>query len=233
MEAIILAGGLGTRLQPLISDIPKCMVSLSGKPFLQYLLKRLENNGFTSVILSLGYKHEAVETFISAYSSTMRIISVVEPTLLGTGGAARLALNIATEENVFILNGDTYTSVDYAEMMEMHHTRKADITIALKEVFESDRYGQVRIQSDNRITRFIEKTYFSKGLINTGVYIFERSILDDFPEKFSLEKDFFPQQVMSSSGKNIYGFLTDGYFIDIGIPEDYYTAQQELLKPDK
>jgi D-glycero-alpha-D-manno-heptose 1-phosphate guanylyltransferase len=226
MEAIILAGGMGTRLQSVVSDVPKCMAPVAGKPFLYYLLATLEKAGFNHIILSLGYKHEVIEEWLDTLSFSMQISFGIERELLGTGGAARYALSQAEEPDVFILNGDTFLGVDYAAMLELHQQTKAMATLALKQMEKFSRYGVVEVEeASHRILRFLEKQECESGLINGGTYLIKREALDAFPQKFSLEKDFFETKV---SDGVLAGFPSDGYFIDIGIPEDYIRAQKDF-----
>jgi len=232
MEAVILAGGMGTRLRSVISDIPKCMAPVAGKPFLHYLLTSLESVGFEQVILSLGYKHEIVEEYLGiagqARNDTnfkMKITTVVETQPLGTGGAVKFAMEKLSCKYIVILNGDTFLNVDYRRMFDFHVKENAKATLALKEMYDFDRYGAVETDADFRIVRFIEKQYCPKGQINAGVYVLNKNALTGFPEKFSLETDFFEQTVAEGS---LSGFPVEGYFIDIGIPEDYARAQTDF-----
>ncbi|MDL2255803.1 nucleotidyltransferase family protein [Parabacteroides sp. OttesenSCG-928-K15] len=225
MEAIILAGGMGTRLQSVVSDIPKAMAPVAGRPFLFYLLQSLERNGFGHVILAVGYKHEVIEEWLATYETCMRISIVIEEEPLGTGGAARLSLCQAEEEDVFILNGDTWFPVGYAQMLSFHKTLGTEATLALKEIKDFDRYGIVEMRDDAHIQGFREKQYCKAGLINAGVYLINRRILDGYPKRFSLERDYFEQVVAAG---RLGGFPSDRYFIDIGIPEDYAQAQKDF-----
>jgi D-glycero-alpha-D-manno-heptose 1-phosphate guanylyltransferase len=224
-EAIVLAGGMGTRLRPVVSDIPKCMAPVAERPFLHYLLTALEFAGFDRIILSLGYRHEVVEEYVYNTEWKMEIISVVETGPLGTGGAVKFALSKSSCENVFILNGDTFLKLDYRQMSDFHDKTNAKATMALKEMHDFDRYGTVETNKTSRIIRFIEKQYCRKALINAGVYILNRNALADFPKQFSLEKDFFEQTVAEGF---LSGFPVEGYFIDIGIPDDYSRAQADF-----
>ena len=225
MEAIILAGGMGTRLQPVVADFPKCMAPVAGKPFLYYLLNTLETAGFQHVILSLGYKHEVVENWLSDYKTKLPLTSVIEDTPLGTGGAVKFALSHAAQDSVFVFNGDSYLHLDYQAMLKSHTEKKALATLALKQMFCFDRYGKVELNGDFQIIHFGEKQYCETGFINGGVYVIDRNATEKFPDKFSLEKDFF--ELQAGTGK-LAGFPTDGYFIDIGIPEDYLRAQNDF-----
>jgi D-glycero-alpha-D-manno-heptose 1-phosphate guanylyltransferase len=226
LEAIILAGGMGTRLQSVVSDVPKCMAPVAGKPFLYYLLAALEKAGFAHIILSLGYKHEAIEEWLDTLSFSMRISFVIEKEPLGTGGAVRYALSQAEEPDVFILNGDTFLGVDYAGMLALHQQTHATATLALKRMEKFNRYGVVEVEDvSHRIVRFLEKQDCESGLINGGTYLIRKEALDLLPDKFSLEKDFFEAKV---SDGGLSGFFSEGYFIDIGIPEDYTRAQKDF-----
>lgn len=226
MEAVILAGGMGTRLRSVVSDVPKCMAPVAGEPFLYYLLITLEEAGFTHIILSLGYKHEVIEEWIKIFPTPMKIETVIEDRPLLTGGAVKLALTKAMEKEVFILNGDTFLGTDYAGMLQLHQATEARATLALKEMQNFDRYGVVDIEpATNRILYFREKQFCRSGLINGGVYLLNRNELDNYPEKFSLEKDYFEKTV---STHILTGSISAGYFIDIGIPEDYERAQTDF-----
>ncbi|MDH6358713.1 nucleotidyltransferase family protein [Parabacteroides sp. PF5-9] len=225
MEGIILAGGMGTRLQSVVSDVPKCMASVAGQPFLSYLLNVLQEAGFKHIILSLGYKSEVIEAWLRLNPFDMQISTVVEDHPLGTGGAVKLALTAATQSHVFILNGDTFLAVDYVRMLRFHREKQADATLALRTMTDFDRYGVVEMNDRSEIIAFREKRYCRSGLINGGTYLLNSEELNDYPEKFSLEKDYFEKRV---AGHGLAGFVTDGYFIDIGIPEDYEQAQTDF-----
>lgn len=224
MECIILAGGMGTRLQSVISDVPKCMAPVAGHPFLYYLITTLIESGFKHIILSLGYKHEVIEEWIGSNSFPIDISTVIEETPLGTGGAVKLALSKAGEDEVFVLNGDTFFEVNYAGMLDLHKKTRPTATLSLKRMEKFDRYGVVDMK-DNRILRFNEKQYCDDGLINGGIYLINRHELDSFPTKFSLEKEFFETAVQTST---LSGYISEGYFIDIGIPADYERAQKDF-----
>lgn len=225
MEVVILAGGLGTRLKSVVSG-PKCMAEVSGHPFLHYLFSYISPFHPTRVILSLGYKHEEVEAWVNANAFPYPVIFKVEQEPLGTGGAIRYALTEATEEQVVILNGDTFFQVDLDNLLAFHRNHAAKASLALKPMSHFDRYGMVRFEpEDGRILSFEEKKYCPSGVINGGVYVINREQLAPFPDKFSLEKDFFEKEVRRGG---LYGFVSDTYFIDIGIPEDYRKAQIEF-----
>ena len=225
MECVVLAGGKGTRLRSVVSDLPKCMAPVAGRPFLAWLLDDLREAGFDHIILSLGYKHEAVEAWVATRPDRDSITYVVEEEPLGTGGGVRLALRQAREDAVFILNGDTFFGVDYPAMQAFHRQSGAQATLALKPLRDFDRYGEVTLDGEGRITAFREKRPCAEGLINGGVYLLQRDALAEMPERFSLEKDYFEPKAESAG---LAGFRSEGYFIDIGIPADYARAQRDF-----
>jgi len=227
-DAIVLAGGRGTRLQHAVQGVPKCMALLIDRPFLEYILNYLQNNQLHRVVLSLGYLADVVKEHFGDQYNKLSLEYSIEDEPLGTGGAVKKALKLVQSEDVFILNGDTFFDVDLQEMMQQHDLSQAQATIALHEVQDAGRYGTVMTNSYGRITSFSEKQSGSgHGLINGGVYLIGKDFLNrqPLPSKFSLEKDLF-QEVCSSS--MIYGFESKGYFIDIGIPSDYLRACEEL-----
>ena len=225
MECVVLAGGKGTRLRSVVSDLPKCMAPVAGRPFLAWLLDDLREAGFDHIILSLGYKHEAVEAWVATRPDRDSITCVVEEEPLGTGGGVRLALRQAREDAVFILNGDTFFGVDYPAMKAFHRQSGAQATLALKPLRDFDRYGEVTLDGQGRITAFREKRPCAEGLINGGVYLLQREALAEMPDRFSLEKDYFEPHAESAG---LAGFRSEGYFIDIGIPADYARAQRDF-----
>lgn len=225
MECVVLAGGKGTRLRSVVSDLPKCMAPVAGRPFLAWLLDDLRESGFDHIILSLGYRHEAVEAWVATRPDRDSITCVVEEEPLGTGGGVRLALRQAREDAVFILNGDTFFGIDYRAMQTLHRQSGAQATLALKPLRDFDRYGEVTLDDRGRITAFREKRPCAEGLINGGVYLLQREALAEMPDRFSLEKDYFEPQAESAG---LAGFRSEGYFIDIGIPADYARAQRDF-----
>ncbi|MEI6575659.1 MAG: nucleotidyltransferase family protein [Bacteroidota bacterium] len=227
MEAIILAGGLGTRLQSVVSEMPKCMAPVAGKPFLAYVLERLVNEGLTHAILSVGYKHEMITSHIGNNYNGIPISYAIEYEPLGTGGGIRMAMAYAKEDNVFVLNGDTVFEVNLPLMDAYHQENDFDLTMALRQLEDTSRYGAVELEANGSVVRFLEKGFFTgPGLINGGIYCIRRKSLLalDLPEKFSFEKDLLEKNIL-----NLGGFPSDAYFIDIGIPEDYERAQKEFI----
>lgn len=226
MECIVLAGGLGTRLSGVVSDVPKCMAPVAGEPFLAHILRFLELQFVDHVIFSLGYKHEVVIEWLRQKAFTFKTSWVIEQEPLGTGGGIKMALNKAKEKEVFVLNGDTMFDVDL-RAMQAEFNREQKAMLALKPMQNFERYGSVQLDEANRIIAFEEKQFKEEGLINGGIYLLNgaKENFAAFPKKFSFEKEFFEPEV---AGKTLQGYVSDSYFIDIGIPEDYYRAQTEL-----
>ena len=228
MDVIILAGGLGTRLRSVVSKVPKCMAPVVGKPFLSYLFQYLSHYDVSKVILSVGYLREKIYEWVDMhrdeYSFTIEYVEELEP--LGTGGGIKLALQKATSDEVCILNGDTYFDVELSSMLKAHIESGKELTLALKPLEKFDRYGNVEIYGST-IAAFREKTYCEKGLINGGVYIINRNnhLMDGLPDKFSFEKSVLEP---AASNNSLNGCVQNGYFIDIGIPEDYCKANSEF-----
>jgi D-glycero-alpha-D-manno-heptose 1-phosphate guanylyltransferase len=233
MEVIILAGGLGTRLRSDVKDVPKSMAPIAGKPFMWYLLKYLSKyDQISRVILSVGYLREVIFEWIDQVKDTFpfEFDYAVEEQPLGTGGAIKLAFNKAKDEHVFVLNGDTFFDVDLMELYTTHHTNKKNITMALKLMTKFERYGTVCIDNNGEagtILSFNEKKYCEEGLINGGVYIINKDphIFEGLGDKFSFETAVLEPQCYNHQ---LFGTVQDGYFIDIGIPEDFHKANQEL-----
>jgi len=227
-EAIVLAGGLGTRLKAVVTDLPKCLAPVAGRPFLAYLLDHAKKQGIEKFIFALGYKTEQIETFVRKYLPEGTYDLSIEKKPLGTGGAIYKACKQSSSANIIVLNADTYYGISYPQLAGMHEQRKAACTLALKPMKEFERYGAVDMDEENTIRGFREKKYQSSGLVNGGVYALrvESFIQKSFPETFSFEKDYLEPECLKG---NILGLVSDAYFIDIGVPEDYQRAQQELI----
>lgn len=223
--AIVLAGGFGTRLQKVISDVPKPMAPIHNKPFLHHLLTYLQIQGVENIVLSTGYLHEKIESYFGNLYNGLNISYSQEIKPLGTGGGIKKAFE-TVNENAFVVNGDSFFNVDLNAMAKFHHEQKSDFTLALKPMLNFERYGTVEL-NENRITAFREKQFCENGFINGGVYITKREVFENLnlPEVFSLETDFLAKHL---NNLFVAGFVSDGYFIDIGIPADYQRAQEEL-----
>lgn len=228
-ECIILAGGLGTRLRTAVPDLPKCMAPVAGKPFLAHVINYFRDQGIEKFIFSLGYKYEVIQEFLDASYAGLSRQYVIEKEPLGTGGAIQLACKQATEQHVLILNGDTMFSIQVPALAAFHLQQQAHCTLALKPMRHFDRYGVVDIAANGAIKSFKEKQYYESGLINGGIYALqvEAFLKEGLPEKFSFEKDYLEKLYTT---RPMYGLVQDAYFIDIGIPEDFERANEELAK---
>ncbi len=227
--AIILAGGMGTRLKTIISDLPKPMAPIMNVPFLTYQLNYLKHFGIKKVIFSVGYLSEKI---IAHYNQSFENISIeysIEKNPLGTGGGIRMAMSNLKEDLVLILNGDSFFDLDLEQFYNLHLEQKSDFSLALRYVNNSERYGNIEFNSSNQITSFIEKNQLNQsGYINAGVYILSKKLYlqNTKPDiNFSIEKEFFEKQLNQLI---IKGFEFKDYFIDIGIPEDYLKAQDDF-----
>ncbi|MBI5492617.1 MAG: nucleotidyltransferase family protein [Deltaproteobacteria bacterium] len=227
-EAIVLAGGLGTRLRRVVKDVPKPMAGVNGRPFLSYVLDPLAEAGIAKAVLSTGYRSEAIKDFFGPMYREMSIEYMIEEEPLGTGGAILASLGHIRGEELFILNGDTFFEVGLDGLIKAHRDSRAEITLALKPMRDFERYGSV-ILDGNRVAGFREKSFVRAGLVNGGVYAVNRDIGEKLSKTglkiFSFEKDFLEKEIGSL---NASGFVSDSYFIDIGIPEDYERARREF-----
>ncbi len=231
MKAILLAGGKGTRLRSEVPDLPKPMAPVCGLPFLEILMLNLVEKGIESITLSVGYRHEVIQEYFGTRFKNIKINYVIEDTPLGTGGALVKSLQSCDEnEPVFVFNADTFIDLDLHEMYQAYSASEMDIAIALKRKKDTSRYGRVSIDKlKSQITGFEEKSGSEPGYINTGVYLLRKSFLNKikYGHSFSLENDIFMKNFSQFS---FFSYLTDGYFIDIGVPEDYRLAQHDMKK---
>ncbi|MHB1406035.1 MAG: nucleotidyltransferase family protein [Desulfitobacteriaceae bacterium] len=225
MEAIILVGGLGTRLRNVLSDLPKPMAPVEGRPFLVYLLQYLKREGISKVILSTGFMHEKIEVYFRNSYTGIEIAYSREVKPLGTGGAIKKALEQVNGEMVVVLNGDSFFDVNIKGLVQKHLTHKSDITLSLKPLCNYDRYGTV-IRVGDHVTKFLEKEWRAQGTINGGLYL----IRSDIFERFQVADSFSFEEFLGQHVNNLcfVGYISDTYFIDIGIPDDYQRAQNEL-----
>ena len=225
MEAIVLAGGEGKRLRAVVSDLPKPMATVAGRPFLWWLMIRLVQQLVRRVILSVGYKSDAIQSYFGDVFSGIELAYSVETEPLGTGGAIRLALEQAKETQVIVLNGDTYTDVDLQGLSGKFESSGTDLAVTVTHVNDVARYGGVVIdQKTNTIVGFDEKGGAAAGYINAGIYCLRRDIFARYPvpAKFSFERDFLAKQLAVLRPVAFAGVRA---FIDIGVPADYALAQ--------
>lgn len=225
-QAIVLAGGFGTRLREVVSEVPKPMAPIGNRPFLDILLSSLSSRGVTTVILSVGYMADVIRNYFGDQKYGMEILYQFENEPLGTGGAIRASLERCSEESVFVLNGDTFLDIDLELVQEFQKQQNAPIMVT-KKVAAADRYGTVKVEN-HRILSFLPRAASGTSkLINAGIYLLPVNILDSYRVgvNFSFENDFLPEVIATD---RFLSYQCDGHFIDIGIPEDYERAKSEL-----
>ncbi len=228
MQAVILAGGFGTRLRSVLADVPKPMAPIHGKPFLAYLIDYLKLQGITEIVLSVHYLKEQIQAYFETSYDGIAIRYAIEDQPLGTGGAIVKSLAfVDVSQPVFVLNGDTFLKMDYQAMMQQHQAAMSSMTMALRKLADCSRYGVVFTEG-TAVTAFKEIGSSDAGLINAGVYLMNPQLLKDRVdgEAFSFERDFLFPQISSLQPQ---AFITDNYFIDIGVPEDYARAVSEFV----
>ncbi|MFM7671762.1 MAG: HAD-IIIA family hydrolase [Bacteroidota bacterium] len=226
-EAIVLAGGLGTRLRSVLPDLPKCLAPVADRPFLFHVINYWRSQGIERFVFSLGYKHELIEEYLSKHFPTLSYETVIEEEPLGTGGGITRSLASCQSQQVLVLNGDTLFKGDLHRAARIHQEKAPACTLLLKPLQHFDRYGVVTISPTQRVEAFLEKKAVDAGLINAGVYLIDRHKLleEELPTKYSFEKDYLEKFVTE---RKFIGLAQDGYFRDIGIPEDHQLANLEL-----
>lgn len=222
-EAILLAGGLGTRLAHVVTDTQKVMAPVGGIPFIQYIFDSLIESGFDKLILAVSFREETVRNYFGNSYKSAEIVYSEETEPLGTGGAIKKALSFCEGNCIPVINGDTFFETDINRLIEFHKEHNAEITLTVKEMENFSRYGTVSFESNGKVTAFHEKQAVSKGFINGGIYCINKGLFDNSGERFSFEKD-----IMEPLTFDTFAFFSDGYFIDIGIPEDYFRAQTDI-----
>ena len=226
-KAIILAGGLGKRLQSAVPNLPKPMAPVGGRPFLEYILDKLMKGNVTDVILSVGYGAEVIQKHFGHSYRTIQLRYSIEHSPLGTGGAIALALNGEDTSPVLVLNGDTLVEIDYQALSVWYAKAPSLVAIVLRHVPDVSRFGAV-VLLDERVVGFQEKGQHGPGLVNAGVYIVRPEVFSRYVTggSFSFETDFLQQYCGDLQPRAL---ITAGYFIDIGTPEDYERAQKEFV----
>ena len=228
VEAIVLAGGFGTRLRSVVSDVPKPMAPINGRPFLELLLDYLASFGFDHVVLSTGYMHEKIESHFGDRYHDIRLSHAVETDPLGTGGGMRNALSLCQEDDIVVLNGDTLFRIDYNGLSAFYHSHPTRLAVVLRQVQDTARYGSVSTDCCDRIARFTEKAAAGGfGTINGGIYMLNRSLLEEYPLglNFSFEKEILQKRYLQEP---FFAYVSGAYFIDIGIPDDYQRLQNDM-----
>jgi NDP-sugar pyrophosphorylase family protein len=232
MQALILAGGAGTRLKSVLGELNKPMAPIAGRPFLEYLLLRLKKYEIDEVTLCVGYKADLIQSYFDTGERWgVRVSYSHETEFLGTAGALKLAEVYIHEEECFVMNGDSLFATDLNALLHYHRAKKARATLALAQVENTRRYGSVSLNEAGQIVSFIEKRESAEdGMINAGIYVFAREVFAMIPpgQPVSLEQDILPGLI----GRSLYGLPSSGYFVDIGLPADYAklcAAPEQLL----
>ena len=223
ITAVILAGGMGHRLREAVSDRPKVLADVDGRPFLAYLLDNLADAGVSQIVLCTGYLAEHVRDRFGNCYLGMELVYSREIQSLGTGGAIRLALPLISTNPVLVMNGDSFCNADLGLFFKQHLAAHATASLMLTKVTDTSRYGSVDIDGTGVVTRFVEKGIRpGEGMISAGIYLLTHSVIRAIPEtsEVSLEQDVFPKLIK----KGLYGFYQSSRFIDIGIPADYKAA---------
>jgi D-glycero-alpha-D-manno-heptose 1-phosphate guanylyltransferase len=229
LAAVVLAGGMGTRLRSVVADLPKVLAPVAGRPFLTYLLDQIAGAGIRRVVLSTGYLAEQFAEVIGDRYRNIKIVYAHEEQPLGTGGAIRFACGFTDADQLLVMNGDSYCDADLSSYIDWHVDGGNDVSLMLAKVNDTSRYGTVEMDAGGRITAFFEKRPESNsGYINAGVYLFRRAMLEQFPiGPSSMERDVFPVWLRERS---VLGWVTETEFIDIGIPSDYQRSHDFMAR---
>jgi mannose-1-phosphate guanylyltransferase len=232
VKAIILVGGEGTRLRPLTYVTVKAMVPVLNKPFVEYVFRHLSNHNVKEIILALGYKPDCITAYFGDASQLgTKLVYSVETEPMGTAGAVKNAEQYI-DDTFFVMNGDIFTDLDLTDMLRFHKNKGAKVTIALTPVDDPTRFGVVETDSNQQVTRFVEKPkreQVTTNMINAGVYIIESQVLKRIPrgKRFMFERDVFP--ALLADGEPVFGYTTHAYWMDMGTPEKYLQLNGDLL----
>jgi mannose-1-phosphate guanylyltransferase len=232
MKAVILVGGLATRLRPLTINTPKAMVPVLNAPFLEYVIRRLSQHNVREVFLALSHLSQPIKDYFGTGSRFgIRLNYVLEETPLGTAGAVKNAEEFL-DDTFLVLNGDIFTDLDITAMLDFHGNRRAKVTIALTPVADPTSYGLIETDAQGRVTRFLEKPSWEQvttNMINAGTYVMEPDVMSRVPPQtnFSFERELFPP--LLEQGEPIYAFPSPAYWMDIGTPEKYSQLNRDLL----
>jgi D-glycero-alpha-D-manno-heptose 1-phosphate guanylyltransferase len=226
MKAIVLCGGLGTRLGSLTLTTPKPIIEVANRPFLSYVLDQLSVPEIDEIVLSVGFRWKKIQDLFGFEWQGRRIIYSIEEQPLGTGGAIKKSMFEIGCSEALVVNGDSLLRIEPAELINFSISREADVAIALKRMGETSRFGVVTMDSTYRINSFREKSVQTSSLINAGFYYIKDSIFSLIKtDEFSFERELLMAHV---STIKIYGYETNSYFIDMGVPEDLSRAQTDL-----
>jgi len=224
VSVAVLAGGLGTRLRSVVADRPKVLAEIRAQPFLGYLLDQIAAAGCRSVVLCTGYLGDQIERTFGENHGPLRLIYSREQEPLGTAGALKLAITLFESDPVLVMNGDSFCAIDIKAYWDWHCQRQATASMALTRVARSERFGRVKLDSDARVIEFVEKHHGSGAAwINAGVYFLSQEVLRSIPNDahVSLEREVFPRWI----GRDLYGYVSAGPFLDIGTPDDFAAAE--------
>jgi D-glycero-alpha-D-manno-heptose 1-phosphate guanylyltransferase len=229
-DAIILCGGAGLRIRSVTGGAPKSMATVAGRPFLELLFRQLSRYGLKRVILALGYRKEAIIAWLSEHEFSVDLAFATEDVPLGTGGAVRNAVSLAQSDTLLVINGDSYTDVDFSSFAKVHESTEADLSVVVVPADGRRDIGSVFVDKNDRLTGFAEKQSGAdlKPHVSAGIYMMSRRLLNSIPAgvQISLEKDLFPRWI--EEGKDVRAFRHPGHCIDIGTPDRYQIAQQML-----
>ena len=231
--AVVLVGGLGTRLRPAVDDRPKALAPIAGRPFLSYLLDKLASSGLRHVVLCTGHRGEQIRTAYGESYDGLRLTYSQETTQLGTGGALRLAHDRIESSSLLVLNGDSFCDADLHDLWDWHHFRPSHVSVVAASVPDTSSFGRVETDAADRIVRFAEKTSSREpGRINAGIYLMHTALVGRIPANrlVSLEQDLFPRWVDAGS---MFAYPTRAPFLDIGTPERFATAHSFLRSLDR
>lgn len=228
IDVVILCGGKGTRLKSVISDRPKPMAEIANKPFLDIIIDYVSSYGLRRFILCVGYMKEKIKEYYAPRGDSLEIVFAEEKILLGTGGAIKNAETLIKSNPFLVMNGDSFCPLNMIDFLNFHMVKKSELTVALSKIEGNGDYGVVMIDGQNRITAFNEKKSVKNAFINTGIYIFNRSIFSIIPSNtvYSLEYNLFP----NFTSREFYGYITENEFIDIGTSERFKKAIRILDK---
>ncbi|OGX34770.1 MAG: hypothetical protein A3C36_01180 [Omnitrophica WOR_2 bacterium RIFCSPHIGHO2_02_FULL_52_10] len=228
-DGVILCGGQGKRLQGVVQDVPKVMAEVDGRPFLDFILDHLKDQGITRVIMCTGYKADVIETHYRGRDCGVNMTFSRESSPLGTGGALKNARGLIYSDPFFVFNGDSFLAADLQRFLNFHVKKKAEASMIVSQVNERGDYGSLALDDDQKVTAFHEKSDMDGlSIVNAGVYCFNQSIFPRMPNaaQFSLEKEFLPQL----TGNKFYGLITSKPFVDIGTPDRYNYARHNLKR---
>ena len=228
-DCVILCGGLGKRLQGVVSDVPKVMAQIDGRPFLDFVIEHLRSQQIERIVLCTGYKADQIESYYRDHDFGITIDFSTESEPLGTGGALKNASDIISSDPFFVLNGDSFLSADFQAFLDFHKVKESTASLLVSQVNESKDFGSLKLDENSQIVDFQEKDQDTeKHLVNAGIYCFNREVFSHMSEAkvFSLEHDLFP----SLLGSKFFGYRVDKEFMDIGTPQRYESVKQKLIK---